>query len=135
MSDTIQKDDPEVHLKVLFSSLSDEDGTWLGWGAIITTTTASGKEITYNNFVNKVDGYLDILETLKKDGYEVSKEDLRINLGEDGTPSSSGKEGAISPSSLRSGRFIPFGRFSEEFNYTGPMGGTGEVVFVLEKDL
>ena len=86
MTNSNPQNDPVVHLQVLFNSISNEEG-WVGWEGIVKARTASGlsKECEVITS-NKEDGCLIILESLQKDGYNVSEEDLKVNLDENGKP-------------------------------------------------
>ena len=108
--DSDETNDPPVHIQVLFNSLSDDEG-WLTWCGIPTLRLKSGnKEELEMIFSNRRNGYLKILEELQKNGYEVNKNDLRVDLDEDG-------------------KLIDHGVTR------GPVGGIATTVFVIEKDL
>lgn len=86
MTNSNIQSDPVVHLQVLFNSISNEEG-WVGWKGIVNARTASG--LTKESEVitsNQEDGYLVILKSLQKDGYNLSHDDLKVNLDENGKP-------------------------------------------------
>ena len=109
--DSDETNDPLVHVQVLFNALSDEDG-WRLWSAIGTVTRKSGQKEDLGNMTsNREDGYLNLLEFLRKTHkFHVSKEDLKVNRDENNKPRDYGCR---------------------------PRGGTtrSTTVFVIEKDI
>lgn len=108
MVSSSSKNRSDLHLQVLFKCMSDAEG-WVTWNGMATLTDASGERKSWQLPATGKDGYLNILSSLQGMGYQVTKDDLQVNVD------------AL--------------QYADAHGFSGPADGIGVSVFILEKNI